>query len=546
MEVLEMNKELPKITFDKEMLYNTLQGDIARRIMDQKKYAYNSDVSISIGDNTFDTIGCESASDFLDKYSEELDKIGIKLFTIEQLGTENNYKITADTGETKIIMTTENCTNSIEFKEKNQAKLNQIPTAIALQILNEIDKRLDRENINGNEEPEILPQHVLLQRLEELEQKKKILDRRIMLLERIKLGTLSLVDNKAMATLSFDERKRVLEVQNKFESTEYMELLKLEQETVEATEEKIIQTFAELVPIEQEIAQVSVEIEKMKNNSNEKPNEAQNLPGSSSLYDMLPKKELEEDYYKRLENAAAEGPIFHDSEIDFNLQKVDKKPHIIKKVSKASARLINKIRNFKFSEWIAPAFNFMKKYKMAIAITTLTITSATLGFVGGKHSEIAKNQETSEIVTDIEENSIPETTVTEEKNVSEIAGTQPDISIENIVQESTEEENFNSELEEALNNILEGNAKVYFSSDRAINDINGKLPTEKQLENSWENATPGAYYTLENNQLEKITKEEATDYWQDGGTVAVRMDNNGTPIGWVPVEGQEDISVKGK
>lgn len=538
-----MSKELPRIVFDEQTLNNMLQGDIARRIMDQKKYVYSDDVSISIGDNIFDTIGCQSATDFLNKYSQKLDKMGIKLFTIEPLNSD--YKVTVDTGEKKVTMTTEDCANSIEFKDKNQVKLNQLPSTIALQILNEIDRRLDRAIDNDNEESEVLQQDALLRRLKELEEKKKILNRRIMIFERIRLGTLSLVDNKCEATPSFSDRKWALESQNKVSSNEYKQLLELEQKTVEETEKRMTQTSIELEQIEQEIALISTEIKKIKNSSNQKPNGAENLPGSSSPTAMLPRKELEEDYYQRLENAANEGPIFHDSEMDFNLPEVDKKPHIIKKVSKASITLVNKIKNFKFSEWIAPAFNLMKKYKMAIAVTALTITSATLGFVGGKYSESLKDQDTSTIENDTQQNSIPETIVTEEKNISEITNTQPDISVENIAQEQTKEESFNDELQRTLNSILEGDDKVYISSSNAINDVNGLTPNEGQLNNSWKNAVPGAYYNIEDNKTHLLSETEANDYWQDGGTVAVRMDNNGTPIGFISVNQSEDIPTKG-
>lgn len=538
-----MSKELPKIVFDGQMLNNMLQGEIARRIMDQKKYVYNDDVSISIGESNFDTIGCKSVTDFLNKYSQELDKMGIKLFTIEQLSSGNDYKVTVDIGETNFTMTTENCANSLEFKEKNQAKLDQLPTDIALQILNEIDRKLDRTISNYEEEPDVSQSHQeeLLQRLEELQKSKKTLNRRTIILERIKLGTLSLVGGKPVSTPSFSERKLALESQNKESSIEYKELLELEQYTIENTEKKIAQTSTELEQIEQEIAFVSAEIEKMKNNSNQETNKAENLPGSSSPTAMLPRKELEEDYYQRLENAANEGPIFHDNEMDFNLPEVDKKPHVIKKISKASTNLINKIKNFKFSEWIAPAFNFMKKYKIAVAITALTITSA-LSFLGGKYSALAKDQESSTIVNDVQENDVSESIVMGEKNISEITSTQPDILVEN---EQNEEKSFNDELQRTLNSILEGENKVYISSSNAINEENGLTPSERQLSNSWENAVPGAYYNMEDNKTHLLSETEANEYWQDGGSVAVRMDNNGTPIGFISVNQSEDAPAKG-
>lgn len=42
----------------------------------------------------------------------------------------------------------------------------------------------------------------------------------------------------------------------------------------------------------------------------------------------------------------------------------------------------------------------------------------------------------------------------------------------------------------------------------------------------------------------KKNETEANNYYQDGGNVAVRMDNNGTPIGYVSVDQQENTSSK--
>lgn len=41
-----------------------------------------------------------------------------------------------------------------------------------------------------------------------------------------------------------------------------------------------------------------------------------------------------------------------------------------------------------------------------------------------------------------------------------------------------------------------------------------------------------------------MNETEANNYYQDGGNVAVRMDNNGTPIGYVSVDQQENTSSK--
>ena len=80
--------------------------------------------------------------------------------------------------------------------------------------------------------------------------------------------------------------------------------------------------------------------------------------------------------------------------------------------------------------------------------------------------------------------------------------------------------------------------KVYTSVDRAIDNVEAKQPSEKQLNNSWSNATPAAFYESETGKTQTLTREEAEKVIAEGGEVVARFDNNGTPIGYAKV-GQE-------
>ena len=259
---------------------------------------------------------------------------------------------------------------------------------------------------------------------------------------------------------------------------------------------------------------------------------------------MLPKNKLEDDYYQRLENAAKEGPIFHDNELDFNITPPDSKPHIIKNITKAPKKLLNKIKDTKFGKLVSRGLEFIKKHKIKSSIVATATLLAALGIaklVSHDNNDMLVQENivaaANSVAQDVEDMH------SKQENIQNIMGvTSPTMQ---TIEEQTNEESFNKELGETLNNILDGGSRVYTSSDNAINNVNGKLPTDSQLDNSWANATPGAYYTMENNQLQRVTGEEANNYWQDGGTVAVRMDNNGTPIGFVPVEQQDSIPPKG-
>ena len=274
-----------------------------------------------------------------------------------------------------------------------------------------------------------------------------------------------------------------------------------------------------------------------------KPKNIENLPGSSSPTAMLPKQPLEENYYDRLENAAKEGPIFHDTEFNFDLIPVDEKPHIIKKITKAPSKLIKKIRQSKLAKKINKVLDFFAQHKKAAAIATglllaAGITAGAVSNSSSKDEQVTNNpvEPTIETAQDEVEKS-QETTDNITKAASNI-----NVTIEE--EEKTEDQTFEDNLKETLNNILDGNAAVYTSANDAITNTDSKMPNETQLENSWQNSQPGAFYNVENNFAQMLSEEEAKNYWQDGGNVVVRMDNENGPVGFVPLEQQEDAASK--
>ena len=195
------------------------------------------------------------------------------------------------------------------------------------------------------------------------------------------------------------------------------ELLKSEQDTIDMYTADLNATKEELSQVTEQINNLKVQKETNKENttsniklSEEDSKKVENLPGSSSPTAMLPRNKLEETYEERLENAAKEEPIFHDTEmkensmpveetnqtegelnnndnnlnseqkttsneenqdskqenneenldlnlipkndddLDFDLTPEEYKPQIIQSVKKASAKLLEKIKNSKFIE----------------------------------------------------------------------------------------------------------------------------------------------------------------------------------------------------
>ena len=384
------------------------------------------------------------------------------------------------------------------------------------------------------------------------------------------------------------------------------ELLKLEQDTIDMYTADLNATKEELSQVTDQINSLKVQKETNKENtasniklSEEDSKKVENLPGSSSPTAMLPKNKLEETYEERLENAAKEEPIFYDTEmkensmpveetnqtegelnnndnnlnseqkttsneenqdskqenneenldlnlipkndddLDFDLTPEEYKPQIIQSVKKASAKLLEKIKNSKFIELTTKVIEKLREHKVA----ALAVTSAAfIGIVG--MAGISKNNEdktnTNEIAQTTEQTFETPTESNIETPIEPAIETTPVETSEVVATPTDEETSYKEDLSQALSNILNSNSEVYTSADRAINNTNGLQPYTE----SWQNAEPSAYYKIEDNQLQKMNETEANNYYQDGGNVAVRMDNNGTPIGYVSVDQQENTSSK--
>ena len=384
------------------------------------------------------------------------------------------------------------------------------------------------------------------------------------------------------------------------------ELLKLEQDKINMYTADLNATKEELSQVTEQINNLKVQKETNKENttsniklSEEDSKKVENLPGSSSPTAMLPRNKLEETYKERLENAAKEEPIFHDTEmkensmpveetnqtevglnnndnnlnseqkttsneenqdskqenneenldlnlipkndddLDFDLTPEEYKPQIIQSVKKASAKLLEKIKNSKFIELTTKAIEKLREHKVA----ALAVTSAAfIGIVG--MAGISKNNEdktnTNEIAQTTEQTFETPTESNIETPIEPAIETTPVETSEVVATPTDEETSYKEDLSQALSNILNSNSEVYTSADRAINNTNGLQPYTE----SWQNAEPSAYYKIEDNQLQNMNETEANNYYQDGGNVAVRMDNNGTPIGYVSVDQQENTSSK--
>ena len=334
-----------------------------------------------------------------------------------------------------------------------------------------------------------------------------------------------LLESALIAMIDTYHSKKIV-INNEELKQQYAQIEQEEQETIKKVEPLVAQQTQELEKTNQEIERIKKEIEKAKNPKPLPPVPPQ--PPKPS--DQKPADQLsDEDYYKRLKEIANDGPIFHDPDNNIDLTPRKDKPKVIKAIKKASSNLRNKIRNSAFGKKISEFLEYIKNHpKLAKLLATAGLTMGLVGLAALNNNANAENN-TNNIVA---EQTTEDTKTVETDSVA--VAPQEEIDQDKI--EEKAEEEFNQDLESTLNNILGGNTKVHISADRAADGIEAKTP----LKSSWENATPGAFYNMEEGRANELTPEEAQNYWQDGGQVIVRMDNGDTPIGFVPIEQQQD------
>lgn len=605
--------------------------DLAQRMMVRKKLVINNngDVATNINGIEFNTIGCNDENDFINKYQVEFEKLKTDTYSDDENDLSSNQ-----TDEL------ENELTELQKQQQNlQKKLNIYSQVMKGELIveNKKFKRADsfekRIMILDKKITELEKENQLFNNIDSSELKKSVehLNRLIDYFPEMNKEKAVTFYHKALESHSKDDvlkaitlteqmeekiyKKQLLETLNTMlnaydleskqniteQNTELTKLKKEKEDIIKLKQDTTNQVMNNFNAAKEELTKVTEKIENLKaehkmNNENstsdikiseEDSQKVENLPGSSSPTAMLPKNKLEDDYYKRLENAAKEGPIFHDPEIDKNIASVEKtnqekvekdntkdlvseenmisneedldlnlipkndddldfdltpeeyKPQIIQSVKKASAKLLEKIKNSKFIELTTKVIEKLRQHKVA----ALAVTSAAFIGIAGL-AGIAKNNEdkaNSNEATQTTEQTVETPTESNiETPIASAIETTP-VETSEVASTPTEEEtSYNEDLSQALSNILNSNSEVYTSADRAINDTNGLQPYAE----SWQNAEPSAYYKIEDNQLQKMTEAEANSYYQDGGNVAVRMDNNGTPIGYVSVDQQENTSSK--
>ena len=234
-------------------------------------------------------------------------------------------------------------------------------------------------------------------------------------------------------------------------------------------------------------------------------------------------------------------PAFAEEEKDkFSL------PHPIKAVQKASKKLIEKINTSKFKEKCTQVLEYLKKAKLAVATATAIIGLGILSANAQNNYEAENKLETSS-AKEFEDatNNIANNIEKINEAQKEMAQTNVNVSFDNSdnsLNQTAEDIDFNNALQQQINEILNGQTGVYTSSDRAISGTDMKMPTASQIDNSWKEAQPGAYYDAEGN---KISETDAMNMVESGEQVAARMDNDRGTAGYINIGENTEENTQG-
>ena len=280
------------------------------------------------------------------------------------------------------------------------------------------------------------------------------------------------------------------------------------------------------------------------------------LASKKSDNDLKEQNQEYQEYANKLEQIASEGRIFTDearvneennwmeSKTAQSLGALDNsdnylnnedslaKPHIIKSVKKASQKLIEKIRNTKFSEKVSIALNYLKKAKLAV-VTGAIIIAAGVASLGASKNINGTLENNTAVIQEYESDNntdlnSPTDNIIDQENETEFTNDDA-----NQMQESEATDiDFNTQLQNQINEILNGQTGVYTSSDRAISGTDMKMPTSNQIENSWIMAEPSVFYDAEGN---KISEADAIEKVENGEQIAARMDNDRGTAGYINV-----------
>lgn len=231
---------------------------------------------------------------------------------------------------------------------------------------------------------------------------------------------------------------------------------------------------------------------------------------------------------------------------DYDFSELDGEFKPIKAIKKISKELYEKISNSKFVEKVRKAVDYAKEHIIPIVVGTSVVAVAIVAGLS-MHQKIENEKQNDDIKTKTNDEAINQMT---EESTNEALAIATE-AINNANSETKEEitptisevevsvPTINQDVNNYINDVVNENAPIYSTANNASNNANPL----NAYNPSWTNANTQndfTYYADTNNDgnYEKVSEEVATAIVQDDGTVVARVDNNGTPIGFVPVNGE--------
>lgn len=207
----------------------------------------------------------------------------------------------------------------------------------------------------------------------------------------------------------------------------------------------------------------------------------------------------------------------------------------IESITDSNETLLQKA-NKKFKNIGKTVLDWIKKHPKIATAIGVAVTAVTVG------ATIIIKSLSGDTVAEYDANSMqPKESSTQIENEVEMNTESNEITDAvdeaiNQIEEEKQTDNFQTAYDNAINDIVDGKTKVYTSADRAIE---GKDAVDNIYVNSFENANLNRIYKLEDGKLSKVSFDEAQQIVENGGKVSAAVENNGTGIGYIAIDGNQ-------
>ncbi len=211
----------------------------------------------------------------------------------------------------------------------------------------------------------------------------------------------------------------------------------------------------------------------------------------------------------------------------------------IKSFRQISKELYDKINESKIKEVITKAVTKLRENKKAALVyagfaAAIAIATTSLGGLDRQEAKMDTNVAVETTIDNTESKETSEVTNGEALSANSDA---IDIALVNA-EEPEYTITLNEASKETLDKVLEGKQEVYTSFEDAHNATN-EVNQESLYMPSWGNAQVGDYYVEKEGAMNKLSVDEAQDYYNHGENLVQSVENEGTVIGYVNIDNSD-------